>query len=173
MNLFNRIVMALLRRGFPIGPMHLLTVTGRKSGQPRTTPIATFDYEGGRYVMQAWPKAAWVANARAAGSGLFGRRRMRRVALTEIPVEERRPMLRHVGRMAPKFLARTWVDNGLVASTDPESFAERASTIAVFRISDAAQDDRAAARSRSARRSTLPGPESGSSSSASTNSGHL
>ncbi len=137
MNIFNRIVMALLRRGVPIGPMHLLTVTGRKSGQPRTTPIATFDYEGGRYVMQAWPGASWVANARAAGWGLFGRRRMRRVMLTEVPVEERRPMLRHVGRIAPSRLARTFVQNGLVASTDPESFAERAPTIAVFRIAEA------------------------------------
>jgi deazaflavin-dependent oxidoreductase (nitroreductase family) len=136
-DLFNRVVMALLRRGVPIGPMQLLTVTGRRSGEPRTTPIATFEFEGGRYVMQAWPRAGWVANARAAGWGMLGRRRPRRVTLTEVPVEERRPMLRHVARMAPKGLARTWVANGLVPSTDPEAFAEAAPTVAVFRIEEA------------------------------------
>lgn len=134
--LFNRVVTALLRRGVPIGPMQLLTVTGRRSGEPRTTPIATFTYEGGRYVMQAWPRAGWVANARAAGWGTLGRRRPRRVTLTEVPVEERRPMLRHVAGMTPKRLARTWVQNGLVASTDPESFAAAAPTVAVFRIEE-------------------------------------
>ncbi|HEY7199051.1 MAG TPA: nitroreductase/quinone reductase family protein, partial [Candidatus Dormibacteraeota bacterium] len=64
---FNRVVVALLRRGVPIGPMQLLTVTGRRSGEPRTTPIATFTFAGGRYVMQAWPRAGWVHNARTAG----------------------------------------------------------------------------------------------------------
>jgi len=53
----NRIVVPLLRLGVPIGPMYLLTVTGRQSGLPRTTPVATFEFEGKRYLMQAIPKA--------------------------------------------------------------------------------------------------------------------
>jgi deazaflavin-dependent oxidoreductase (nitroreductase family) len=134
---FNRVVVALLRRGVPIGPMQLLTVTGRRSGEPRTTPIATFTFAGGRYVMQAWPRAGWVHNARTAGWGMLGRRRLRRVTLTEVPVEERRPMLRHVAGMAPKRLVRSFVANGLVASPDPDSFAAAAPTIAVFRIEEA------------------------------------
>jgi deazaflavin-dependent oxidoreductase (nitroreductase family) len=135
---FNRIVMALLRRGVPIPGFRLLTINGRRTGQPHTTPVTPFNYEGGRYVMQGWPRAGWVANARAAGWGLLGRgRRMRRVTLTEVPVEERRPMLRYNGRRAPKPVARMFVGNGLIASTDAESWAAAAPTIAVFRLEEA------------------------------------
>ncbi|HXM55318.1 MAG TPA: nitroreductase/quinone reductase family protein [Candidatus Dormibacteraeota bacterium] len=135
---FNRVVKALLRSGIPIPGFRLLTVTGRRSGEPRTTPVTPFSYEGRRYVMQGWPGAGWVANARAAGWGLLGvGRRMRRVTLTEIPVEERRPILRHNGRRAPKRVARMFVANGLIASTDAESWAAAAPAIAVFRLEDA------------------------------------
>ena len=136
---FNSLVAPLLRLGVPLGPMNLLTVRGRRTGLPRTTPVATFIYEGGRYVMQARPGAAWVGNARAAGEGLLGRgRRIRRVALTEVPVEERRALLRHVGQIAPKRLARSFVDAGLIESTDPEAFVASAPTTAVFRVQEAA-----------------------------------
>jgi deazaflavin-dependent oxidoreductase (nitroreductase family) len=134
----NRIVTTLLRLGVPLGPMQLLTVTGRRSGVSRTTPIATFTFEGGRYVMQGFPGAAWVANVRAAGWGLVGRgRRLPRVTLVEVPVEERRPMLRHVGGMVSASMARMFVQNGLIESPDAESFAAAAPTIAVFRIGEA------------------------------------
>src|SRR5256885_6554447 len=100
---FNRVIGALLRRGVPIATMQLLTITGRRSGQPRTTPVSTFEFEGGRYIMQGFPGAAWVENARAAGTGLLGRgRRRRQVTLTEVPVEERRAMLLHVASIAPQ-----------------------------------------------------------------------
>jgi deazaflavin-dependent oxidoreductase (nitroreductase family) len=132
----NRIVTPLLRLGIPIGPMYLLTVTGRRSGVPRTTPVATFTFEGGRYVMQAIPGASWVANVRAAGWGLLGRGPRRpRVSLVEVPVEERRPMLRHAGSIAPANLRRQFVETGLVESPDAESFAAAAPRFAVFRVS--------------------------------------
>jgi hypothetical protein len=135
---FNRVVVALLRRGVPVANMNLLTVNGRRTGQPHTTPVTPFTFEGRRYIMQGFPRAAWVANARAVGWGLLGRgRRMRRVTLTEVPVEERRPILRHTGSIAPKRLAGVFVANGLVPSIDPESFAAAAPTIAVFRVEDA------------------------------------
>jgi deazaflavin-dependent oxidoreductase (nitroreductase family) len=132
----NRFVIPLLRLGLPIGPMYLLTVPGRRSGVPRTTPVATFEYEGKRYVMQAIPGAQWVANARAAGGGILGRGRRRpRVSLVEVPVEERRPMLAHAGSIAPSNLRRQFVETGLVESPPtPDSFAAAAPTIAVFRV---------------------------------------
>jgi hypothetical protein len=135
----NRLMVALLRAGLPIGTNRLLSVPGRRSGELRTTPVTPFTFEGRRYVMQGYPGSAWVANARAAGWGLLGRgRRMRRVTLTEVPVEERRPIVRHAARIAPPGLARVFVSAGLVESTDPESFARAAPQIAVFRIEDAA-----------------------------------
>lgn len=114
----NRFVTMLLRLGVPLGPMRLLTVTGRRSGMPRTTPVATFTFEGG----PAFPRASWVQNARIARQGLLGRgRRMRQVALVEVPVEERRAILRHLGRTTLARRARGFVENGLVESTDPEA----------------------------------------------------
>jgi F420H(2)-dependent quinone reductase len=131
----NRIVTPLLGLGVPIGPMYLLTVTGRQSGLPRTTPVATFEYEGKRYLMQAIPKASWVANARAAGWGILGRGfRRPRVSLVEVPVEERGVMLRHAGSMAPATLKRQFHETGLIESLDAEAFAAAAPRIALFRV---------------------------------------
>ena len=131
----NRLVTPLLRLGVPIGPMYLLTVRGRRTGVPRTTPVATFTFEGGRYVMQAMPAAGWVANVRAAGRGILGRGPRRpRVSLVEVPVAERPPLLRHAGSMAPAGLRRQFFEVGLIESPDPESFPAAAARIAVFRV---------------------------------------
>ena len=45
----NRLVLALGRIGVPAGPSQVLTVPGRKSGQPRSTPMTPFDHDGGLY----------------------------------------------------------------------------------------------------------------------------
>jgi F420H(2)-dependent quinone reductase len=133
----NRIVVPLLRLGVPIGPMYLLTVTGRQSGLPRTTPVATFEFEGKRYLMQAIPRASWVANARAAGWGILGRGfRRPRVTLVEVPVEERGVMLRHAGSIAPAVLRRQFLETGLIESLEAESFAAAAQWIALFRVDE-------------------------------------
>ncbi len=66
-NAGNKIVVGLQRLGVAFGPMQLLTVPGRRTGVPRTFPIAVLPIDGHRYIVQAYPKAAWVANVRAAG----------------------------------------------------------------------------------------------------------
>src|SRR5437660_171443 len=48
---FNPLARRLLRFGVPLGPNALLTVRGRKSGQPRTTPVALVEVEGGRWII--------------------------------------------------------------------------------------------------------------------------
>ena len=47
----------------------VLTVPGRKSGRPRSTPMTPFEFQGGLYVVAGYPGADWAANARAAGTG--------------------------------------------------------------------------------------------------------
>ena len=44
--LFNPLARRLLHAGVPLGPNALLTVRGRKSGQPRTTPVALVEVKG-------------------------------------------------------------------------------------------------------------------------------
>jgi hypothetical protein len=49
-----------------------LTVRGRRSGLPITTPLAPFDYEGARYLVGGGGETHWVRNLRAAGQGQLG-----------------------------------------------------------------------------------------------------
>ncbi len=61
-----------------LGPMMLLTVVGRKSGQPRTLPVDVHDLDGRRYLIASHGISAWVLNLRAAGEGSLrlGRNRL-------------------------------------------------------------------------------------------------
>ena len=51
----------------PLGPNALLTVTGRKSGVPRTTPVALVEVGGKRWIIGTFGEVNWVRNLRAAG----------------------------------------------------------------------------------------------------------
>ena len=46
----NLVTSALLRRGVKMRTNTLLTVPGRKSGVPRTTPVTILELDGRRYV---------------------------------------------------------------------------------------------------------------------------
>ena len=46
-----------------------LTVRGRRSGLPITTPLNPFDFEGTRYLVGGGGDAHWVRNLRTAGGG--------------------------------------------------------------------------------------------------------
>jgi deazaflavin-dependent oxidoreductase (nitroreductase family) len=86
---------AVLRRGLRLGSQHLLTVPGRRTGFARSTPISIATLDGERYVVAAFADADWVANVRAAGAGTLARGgRTERITLTELPVDERAPVLR-------------------------------------------------------------------------------
>ena len=64
---FNAIAKFLLEAGVPMGFNGLLTVRGRKSGMPRTTPVAIIAASGRRWVWAPWGEVQWVRNLRAAG----------------------------------------------------------------------------------------------------------
>jgi len=85
----------VLRLGLKVGSQYLLTVPGRRSGEPRSTPISVATIDGERYIVAAFADAAWVGNVRAAKSGTLARgRETELVILTEVPVGERGPILR-------------------------------------------------------------------------------
>jgi deazaflavin-dependent oxidoreductase (nitroreductase family) len=78
-----------------IGTQYLLSVRGRRTGEPRSTPISIATVHGVRYIVAAFADAAWVKNVRAAGAGTLSRGGIsERVWLHEIPVPERDPVLR-------------------------------------------------------------------------------
>lgn len=85
----NPIVRALMRLGVPFGPNALLTVRGRKSGTPRTTPVAMVEIGGRNWVIGTFGQVNWVRNLRAAGEGVVGVGRHReRMLTTELSREE-------------------------------------------------------------------------------------
>ncbi len=87
---FTPIAKALLAAGVPLGFNGLVTVRGRKSGLPRTTPVAIIEVSGRRWVWAPWGEVQWVRNLRAAGSATITvRRREEKVRATELDPEQR------------------------------------------------------------------------------------
>jgi deazaflavin-dependent oxidoreductase (nitroreductase family) len=64
---FNAIAKPLIALGVPMGPDVLLTVRGRKSGLPRTTPVTICDYGGRRGFISPFGETNWVRNLRSTG----------------------------------------------------------------------------------------------------------
>lgn len=64
---FNPIVQRLLKVGPLLGPNALITIRGRKTGEPRTTPVALVSIKGRRWVIGTFGDTNWVRNLRAAG----------------------------------------------------------------------------------------------------------
>lgn len=86
----NPIASRLLRVGPLLGPNALITVRGRNSGLPRTTPVALVELEGRSWVIGTFGETNWVRNLRSAGEAtLTVGRRQRRVTATELGLEER------------------------------------------------------------------------------------
>jgi deazaflavin-dependent oxidoreductase (nitroreductase family) len=113
--------------------MYLLTVPGRRIARPHTTPVAPVTIDGTLYVLEAFPGADWVQNARAAGRGRLSRgRRTQQVRLSEVPVGDRAAILREFPRQNRPGV-RVFVSNGVVASGDPDSFASAAPHCTVLR----------------------------------------
>jgi deazaflavin-dependent oxidoreductase (nitroreductase family) len=134
-NRFNAVIKGLQKVGIVFGPMQILTVAGRQSGEPRTAPVAVIPMSSGRYVFQAYPKAAWVANVRAADTATLTRgRRSSTVRLVELPVDERRPMLRELVANGPASVGKRFMTTGLAEDATPDAVAAAADRIAVFRV---------------------------------------
>jgi deazaflavin-dependent oxidoreductase (nitroreductase family) len=75
--------------------MYLLTVRGRKSGQPRTFPLAIIERDGKRYVAAVYGVADWARNLRAAGEATLTRgRHSEAVTARELPKGEAALVLR-------------------------------------------------------------------------------
>src|SRR5438552_10500546 len=88
-SIFNPIARRLLRIGTPLGPNALLTVRGRKTGQPRTTPVALVEVDDRRWIIGTFGDVNWVRNLRAAGQAtLTSNRRAQPVTAVELSTTE-------------------------------------------------------------------------------------
>jgi deazaflavin-dependent oxidoreductase (nitroreductase family) len=133
----NKVMMAVQKLGIPTGPAMVLTVPGRQSGRPRSTPMTPFEFEGSLYVVAGYPGADWAANARAAGSGTLTRaRRSRRVRIIELTAEQARPVLRAYSTEVPVGVAFA-KRSGMVRDGTADEFEALAGRVAVFRFEPA------------------------------------
>jgi deazaflavin-dependent oxidoreductase (nitroreductase family) len=86
---------ALLRAGVKMGTTSLLTVRGRKSGQPHTVPVVLVEQDGQRWLVAPYGVVQWVRNIRAAGTAMLTRgRRSETISVTELPAQEAAPVLK-------------------------------------------------------------------------------
>ena len=115
------------------GPM-VLTVVGRKSGQPRSTPITPFEVDGHRYVVGGFPGADWVRNAQANPDAVLVRGKVRQpVRMVELSAEQARPLLRQFPVLVPTGVG--FMKNaGLVTGPNPDEFEALAGRCSVFRF---------------------------------------
>src|SRR5579884_910176 len=101
LNFANRLIVLLNRLGVGFGTWYILSIPGRKTGKMRSTPVSVLHVNGQRYVVTGF-ETNWVKNARKAGKGMLARgRKKEQVALVELPVEERAPILREFPRQVP------------------------------------------------------------------------
>ena len=133
----NRIVRVLYRLGIPLGDIHVLTVPGRRTGEPRPTPVSPLTVDHRRYVVAALVRGDWARNARAAGHGELARgRRRTRVRVVEVTEPgEKEAVLRAFPREVPSGVP-FFVRLGLVTGPDPDQFAAVAAEVAVFRLEE-------------------------------------
>ena len=131
----NKVFMTLSRTGLGMKELPVLTVPGRASGKPRSTPLSVLDLAGERYLLEGFPGADWARNVRAA-SGRASLRigtRTEEVNLVEVQGEEALSVLRvWPDRMADG--AKIMLDAGVVADLSPEAFEAVADRCGVFRI---------------------------------------
>jgi deazaflavin-dependent oxidoreductase (nitroreductase family) len=92
---FAALLRVLLRLGIGPKPLYLLTVAGRRSGRPHTTPVSPQRTERGRWLVAPFGAVGWVRNARAAGQVTLRRgQNVETLRVAEAGPAEAAPVLR-------------------------------------------------------------------------------
>ncbi len=118
--------------GIPLRGAALLTVTGRKTGKPRTVVVYPLSFNGQRYLIAPRGETEWVRNLRAAGTAELRRgRRRRRIVAAEVPDTEKPPLFR-------AYLDRWYLEAGSEFGVPKAATLEELAAVAprhpVFRI---------------------------------------
>jgi deazaflavin-dependent oxidoreductase (nitroreductase family) len=129
--LANVLMRLLLRVGLAPRTTMLLTVPGRRSGTPRSTPVTLVEEDGQRWLVAPYGPVGWVHNARAAGQVELSRgRRSETVRVRELGPEAAAPILKAYVERVP--ITRPYFD----AAPDAPlaAFAAEASRHPVFQV---------------------------------------
>jgi deazaflavin-dependent oxidoreductase (nitroreductase family) len=133
-HIFNPAIATLTRLGLSVAGSRVLEVRGRKTGQPRRTPVNLLTLEGTRYLVAPRGNTQWVRNLRAQGEGrLLVGRRAEPFTATEVADENKPVLLR-------AYLKRwKWEVGAFFGGVGPDSPDDELRRIApdhpIFRIS--------------------------------------
>jgi deazaflavin-dependent oxidoreductase (nitroreductase family) len=133
-NVLNRMVAGLTRLGVSLWGSRILEVPGRKTGEPRRTPVNLMTFEGQRYLLAPRGHTQWVRNLRVSGGGkLFVGRRSEDFTAVELDDTEKPDLLRTYLRKWK------WESGQFFGGVGPDAPEEEIRRIApdhpVFRIS--------------------------------------
>jgi deazaflavin-dependent oxidoreductase (nitroreductase family) len=123
----------LLRAGVKLGKMSLLTVRGRKSGQPHTVLVLPVEHDGERFLVAPYGVVQWVRNLRAAGTATLTRGRCSETfTVRELEAREAAPVLKLYLLLPVSAGVRSYFD---VTKDSPlEAFEREAVRHPVFQI---------------------------------------
>ena len=132
-----RIFRLMLRAGVKIGRMSLLIIRGRKSGQPRTTPVWLAEYHGHCFLVSTYEQTNWVRNLRVGGEATLTQgRRSERISLVEVGAKEAAPVLRHFVSTVPA-VVRPYFD--VTPASPLITFEQEVARHPVFRVTSASE----------------------------------
>lgn len=131
----NKLMVVASRLGLRFGEKGpvVLTVAGRKSGKPRSTPVTPMIVDGRQYVAGI-PGADWIANVRAAGQARLERGRLvEQVRVVELADEEAAPLLRRLPAEVPGWIG--FLKKGeLITDGTSDEFESLVGTLPIFRF---------------------------------------
>jgi len=133
-NVFNPMVAAFTHLGLSLWGSRILEVPGRKTGEPRRTPVNLMTFEDRRYLVAPRGHTQWVRNLRVSGSGkLHVGRRTEDFTAVELEDAEKPDLLRTYLRKWK------WESGQFFGGVGPDAPEEEIRRIApdhpVFRIS--------------------------------------
>lgn len=132
----NPIVGWLVRRGVGVAGAAVLEVVGRRSGEPRSTPVNPLALGGQRYLLAPRGETEWVRNIRVAGrAALLRGARREEIAVVELPDTEKLPVIRAYLRVWAWEVGAFF--EGLSAKSSDDEVIAVAAGFPVFRISAA------------------------------------
>ena len=136
-SVMNPVVQLFTRLGISVWGSRILEVRGRKSGEPRRTPVNLLEVDGRNYLVSPRGEGQWVRNVRADDGRLallLGRHRDELVA-RELSDSEKSPILRAYLRKW-KMEVGAFFD-GVTADSDEEDLQRIAPDHPVFVLSAA------------------------------------
>lgn len=127
--LLNALVRALLSVGLGPANTYLLTVQGRRTGKPYSTPVTLVEESGERWIVAPYGEVNWVRNSRSAGRVTLSRGlRSETVNIIELRPYDAAPVLKKYIARVP--ITRPFFDAS--PDSDLDAFRAEASKHPVF-----------------------------------------